>query len=90
MKTYDEWKSSRKRIMSDGFTSKKLVKIHDNAKETTICNLCGALLVDKSPTTGGVKVLRRHWHLNYPGFFYVNLCEDPRACYNTYIEKGGN
>lgn len=91
MKTYEEYKESRRRILSDNYTSKKKINIHTPQGQATICSLCGFPLAVMSPVSGGVKVNRRYWHLNYPGFFYVNLCEDSKMCYNDYrqnTEKG--
>ena len=86
-KSYTEYKESRRRILNDDFKTKKRVGIHDSQKQATICNLCGEPLAVMSRSSGGVRVVRRFYHLNYPGFFYVNLCEDAKMCYNSYVAR---
>lgn len=91
MKSYEEYKESRRRIMSDDYRTKKLIKVHDRGvTKATVCNLCGTTLAEYSPASGGIKIKRRYWHLNFKGFLYVNLCENPSMCYNSYkAMKGG-
>ena len=90
MKTFDEYKYSRKKILKSANKKDRSVHTpHDYPskypKEPTRCCLCGKPLFVITPSTGGKKITRAYYHLKYPGTpLAFSLCYRADLCYTSY------
>lgn len=85
MKTRSEWIAERKRLLRGGYSSRKDYHIGKSIKYQAMCAMCGRPLVQYSYSTGDYTVVATATHMNYPSFYYVDLCKNADTCYNYYV-----
>lgn len=89
MKSRSEWMSERRRFLRGDYSSKKEYKVGKSLNYQAMCSMCGKPLAQYSYATGNYTVIEKSIHMNYPSFYYVDMCSSSDKCYAYYTKKRG-
>ena len=83
-KTKKEVKSIRKKL-SKSSTVKSVVSKGDKriSSPSRVCSVCGAKLSQMNMTNGKALSKKKHIHMQYSKYLYIDMCFDIMSCYKN-------